>query len=197
MGDTELNSDFWSKRYQTKETGWDMGSVSTPLKEFFDKLKDKNISILIPGAGNSYEGEYLLQQGFTNVTILDYAPEAIENFKKRVSEHEKAKLICGDFFTHNGQYDLIVEQTFFCAIDPSLRKKYAEKMHELLKPRGKLAGLLFVVVPDSDGPPFGGSKEEYEKLFSPKFVIEKMEPCKNSIKPREGRELFFILSRKP
>jgi len=195
MSEVELNSDFWSKRYRDKETGWDIGHVSTPLKEYFDTLQDKNISILIPGAGNSYEGEYLLQKGFTNVTILDYAPEAIENFKKRVSEHAMAKLICGDFFAHIGQYDLIVEQTFFCALNPTLRTAYTNKMYELLKPKGKLIGLLFTDVPSPDGPPFGGSKEEYVKLFSRKFLIEKMEPCKNSIKPREGRELFFVLTK--
>ncbi len=190
----EINPDFWSKHYRDKETGWDIGHVSAPLKEYFDTLVDKNIAILIPGAGNSYEGEYLLQQGFTNITILDYAPEAVENFKERVAEHKKAKLICGDFFAHKGQYDLIIEQTFFCAINPTLRTAYTNKMVELLKPNGKLIGLLFTQVPDTDGPPFGGSKEEYEKLFSKRFTIEKMEPCKNSIKPREGRELFFILT---
>ena len=196
MGDTILNADFWSKRYQDKETGWDLGEVSAPLKEYFDTLKDKSISILIPGAGNSHEGEYLLHQGFTNVTVLDYAPEAIENFKKRVSEHSKAKLICGDFFAQTGQYDLIVEQTFFCALDPNLRAAYSEKMYELLKPSGKLIGLLFTEVPSPQGPPFGGSKDEYLKLFSPKFQIEQMEICKTSIAPRSGRELFFILSQK-
>ena len=172
-----------------------MGSVSTPLREYFDSLIDKNLRILIPGAGNSYEGEYLLQNGFTNVSILDYAPAAIENFKQRVSLHSKAKLFCQDFFLHEGEYDLIIEQTFFCALNPTLRKAYSEKMHQLLTTQGKLTGLLFIKVPESDGPPFGGSKMEYEKLFSPLFVIEKMEPCKNSIKPREGRELFFTMSK--
>lgn len=196
MAEKKLNADFWNQRYQNKDTGWDMGEISPPLKEYFDKLSDKNTCILIPGAGNSYEGEYLIKQGFTNVTILDYAPEAIENFKERVPENKKAKLICGDFFKHEGSYDLIIEQTFFCAIDPSLRTAYASKMPQLLKPNGKLVGLLFIQVPDSDGPPFGGSKSEYENLFSDKFVIEQMESCQNSIKPRAGRELFMILSKK-
>ncbi|HXB41335.1 MAG TPA: methyltransferase domain-containing protein [Bacteroidia bacterium] len=196
MTEPELNAAFWSERYRTNETGWDVGSVSAPLKEYFDTLRDKNISILIPGAGNCYEGEYLLEQGFTNITILDYAPEAIEGFKKRMKNHVKAKLICGDFFTHKGQYDLIIEQTFFCALNPVLRLDYAAKMHELLRPGGYLSGLLFTQVPNENGPPFGGTKEEYKKLFSPDFITEKMEPCLNSIKPRAGRELFFILKRK-
>jgi SAM-dependent methyltransferase len=191
-----LNSAFWSNRYQSQDTGWDLGSISTPLKEYVDTLTQKDISILIPGAGNCYEGEYLLEKGFTDVTILDYAAEALQGFSTRVAAHAKAKLICEDFFTHEGQYDLIVEQTFFCALDPSLRESYAKQMRRLLKPGGKLCGLLFTTVPNEQGPPFGGSLAEYEKLFDPLFQILKLEPCYNSIRPRAGRELFFSLTGK-
>lgn len=38
---------------------------------------------------------------------------------------------------------VLMEQTFFCAINPSLRKDYVAKMHELLAPNGKLVGVLF------------------------------------------------------
>ena len=192
----ELNPAFWNERYQKNETDWDMGSVSAPLKEYFDSLKDKKLRILIPGAGNSYEGEYLLQKGFTKVTMLDYAPEAIAGFKKRVPHYKKATLLCEDFFTHKGQYDLIIEQTFFCALSPELRPAYATKMCRLLKSAGKLAGLLFTTTPNENGPPFGGSREEYQTLFQEHFIIQKLEPCYNSVKPREGSELFFILKRK-
>lgn len=193
---SELNSAFWSNRYQNQETGWDLGSISTPLKEYFDSLAQKDLSILIPGAGNCYEGEYLLEKGFTHVTILDYAPEALEGFRNRVAQHAKAKLVCADFFSHRGQYDLIVEQTFFCALYPNLREAYAKQMQQLLKPGGKLCGLLFTTVPNEQGPPFGGSLAEYQKLFNPLFHILKLEPCRNSIKPRAGRELFFSLTGK-
>lgn len=196
MTEPKLDPDYWNSRYKESDAGWDLGAVSTPLKAFFDSLKDKDLSILIPGAGNSYEGEYLLQNGFTNVTILDYAPEAIEGFKKRVGDNKHVHLVCGDFFEHTGQYDLIVEQTFFCALNPGLRSAYSHKMEELLKPGGKLCGLLFTTVPNPQGPPFGGSEKEYRHLFSEKFTIEKLEPCYNSIPPRAGRELFFILRRK-
>jgi SAM-dependent methyltransferase len=196
MTENELNPEYWNERYKTNDAKWDLGSVSTPLKGYFDTLTNKNISILIPGAGNCYEGAYLLEKGFTNITVLDYAAEAIESFKKRIKDDPHVKLICGDFFAHQGQYDLIVEQTFFCALDPSLRKAYAQKMSELLAPKGKLVGLLFKTVPNPQGPPFGGSLAEYQELFSKKFRIEKLEQCYNSIKPRQGRELFFSLSGK-
>jgi thiopurine S-methyltransferase len=68
-------------------------------------------------------------------------------------------------------------------------------MPKLLKENGKLAGLLFNFPLTQEGPPFGGSKEEYLRLFEPNFNVKVMEPCHNSIKPREGRELFFILQK--
>jgi thiopurine S-methyltransferase len=73
---------------------------------------------------------------------------------------------------------------------------YVEKMHELLSKDGQLAGVLFDFPLTEKGPPFGGSQQEYEKLFSEKFEIKKLERCYNSIKPREGSELF-IWVRKP
>ena len=100
----------------------------------------------------------------------------------------------GDFFNHTGQYDLILEQTFFCALDPSLRTNYVQKMSELLKENGKLVGLLFgVQFPNN--PPFGGSREEYLSLFSDTFKINLLEPCYNSVKPRQDSELFFNFSK--
>ncbi|MDX1544111.1 MAG: SAM-dependent methyltransferase, partial [Christiangramia sp.] len=49
-----MNSEFWSTRYRDNRTGWDIGYISTPLKEYIDQLEDKELKILIPGAGNSY-----------------------------------------------------------------------------------------------------------------------------------------------
>ena len=45
-----LSEDFWDNRYKTKETGWDLGEVSAPLKANFDQLSNKELKILIPGA---------------------------------------------------------------------------------------------------------------------------------------------------
>lgn len=192
----DLTSDYWNNRYLNNEFGWDIGSVSTPLKIYFDQLKNKDISILIPGAGNAYETEYLINAGFNNVYTLDFAPEPLQNIKKRIPNLNDAYLICQDFFEHKGQYDLIVEQTFFCALNPNLRSAYVKHMHELLKPGGKLIGLLFNHPMNKDNPPFGGSIEEYVELFSPFFNIKTMEPCYNSIKPRETKEAFIILEKK-
>ena len=192
----QLDKTYWTNRYIAKDTRWDIGTVSTPLKEYFDKLTDKSISILIPGAGNGYEVEYLFNEGFTNVFLLDISEEPINAFKKRVQNFPSKNLIATDFFEHKSSYDLIIEQTFFCALDPSLRKQYIQKMAELLAPKGKLVGLLFNIPLNEDKPPFGGNKAEYKALFEPLFTIKQMEKAENSIKPRENNELFFVCEKK-
>lgn len=191
----KLNSDYWENRYKNKQTGWDAGKITTPIKDYIDQLTDKSIKILIPGCGNSYELEYLLQKGFQNTYVLDYTKIPLENLKKRILNCPEQQLILADFFEHDNQYDLILEQTFFCAIDPDLRNQYAQKTNSLLKPNGKIAGLLFQFPLTEAGPPFGGSKKEYYDLFSPFFTIKTLETAYNSIKPRQENELFFIFTK--
>ncbi|WP_408648414.1 class I SAM-dependent methyltransferase [Tenacibaculum retecalamus] len=101
-----------------------------------------------------------------------------------------------NFFDIDSTFDLIIEQTFFCAIDPILRVKYASKMNDLLSENGKLVGLLFDAKLNEDHPPFGGSKEEYSTYFKPYLNITKMESCYNSYHNRKGMELFVILQKK-
>lgn len=187
---------FWESKYQTGDTGWNIGAISTPIKTYIDQLSDKNLFILIPGAGNAYEPEYLFQQGFKNVFIMDIAQIPLLHFKNRVPEFPSNQLLEANFFSHTGHYDLIIEQTFFCAINPSQRHLYAQKMHELLKDEGKLVGLLFDFPLTNDGPPFGGSKDEYIQTFSPYFELKTLEKCYNSIKPRAEREFFIHFKKK-
>lgn len=186
-----LDNQYWNNRYLENEFSWDLGEISEPLKNYFDQLTDKNLKILIPGAGNAHEAEYLFNKDFKNIYVLDFAEEPIHLFKKRNPLFNVEHLVCENFFDHKGQYDLIIEQTFFCAINPELRKKYAEHMHQLLKPKGKLVGLLFNDVLNTDHPPFGGNKIEYLPYFENLFKFNTFEPAYNSIKPRANRELFI------
>ena len=192
----KLDPSFWENKYASKTTGWDIGYVSTPLKAYFQQLENKEISILIPGAGNGYEAEFLHKSGFTNVFMLDFAHQPLDNFSARVPSFPKQNLIKDDFFDHKGNYDLIIEQTFFCALNPTLRDMYVKKTHELLINDGKLVGLFFEFPLTDDGPPFGGSKEEYVTRFSNDFTIKVLEKAYNSINERAAKELFAIFEKR-
>ena len=193
---TELNKDYWDEKYAENKTGWNIGYISTPIKNYIDQLTDTSLKILIPGAGNSYEAEYLWNKGFRNLFILDISKQPLINFKKRVTDFPDTHLIHKDFFETEGTFDLIIEQTFFCALDPKLRRNYAIKMFDLLSNKGKLVGLLFDFELTVEGPPFGGDKEEYITYFKDLFKIKILERSYNSIKPRMNRELFFIFEKK-
>ena len=192
----KLSKDYWQARYDNSETGWDIGSVSTPLKEYIDKLTDTSIKILIPGCGNAYEAAYLYAKGFENTFLVDFAEAPLNSFRNKFPDFPKGQLICDDFFNLVGKFDLIVEQTFFCALDPILRNEYCRKMAELLTPNGQLVGLLFNQIFEKEGPPFGGTIEEYTNKLSQHLKIQSLEICNNSITPRAGKELFMICSGK-
>jgi SAM-dependent methyltransferase len=196
MKKNKLDKDYWEERYSNNEIGWNIGYPSIPLKEYTEQLKDKTLKILIPGAGNSFEAEYLWQLGFKNVFIADLAKQPLNNFKHRVPDFPNNQLLHIDFFELNDHFDLILEQTFFCALSPNLRKSYIEKMHQLLKPNGKLVGLLFDFELTESGPPFGGNNSMYTSLFEELFDFKVLEPSINSIKERQGKELFFIFEKK-
>lgn len=187
-----LDKKFWDERWKKKETRWDLKVVSPPLKIYFDEMTCKNKSILIPGCGNAYEAQYLLENGFKNITIIDISPTAVNLHLKKFKKYagQELSVICGDFFKHTGQYDFIIEQTFFCALEKSRRVEYAIKMKSLLSKEGKLAGLLFDKEFENS-PPFGGSKKEYQKLFSNYFDEISIKKCLSSISERLGTELFF------
>lgn len=190
-----LDANFWNERWKNQETGWDIGYPSPAITRFFKNVDDKNTRILIPGCGNAYEAEFLLNQGFKNITILDIAPKAVERLQDKFKNQSEIKIVCDDFFKHNGQYDIIIEQTFFCAILPSLRADYAKKTSELLAENGEIVGLLFNKEFPNQEPPFGGTKEEYISTFKMDFEIFYMEDCKYSIPERQGNELFFQLKK--
>lgn len=186
-----LDKTYWTSRYENQSVGWDIGYVSTPLKTYIDQLSDKEIRILIPGAGNSYEAEYLYGRGFHNVYVCDLSPIPLQRLRESITDIPESRLIEGDFFELEGQYDLILEQTFFCALNVDLRSNYIQKMHQLLVPKGQLVGVLFNRHFDLPGPPFGGSLAEYRFLFASLLDIDIMEPCYNSIPARSGSELFI------
>lgn len=201
MDKQKINPDkaFWESRYAEGNTGWDIGMVSPPLKGYIDQLGNRNTAILIPGCGNAYEAQYLLQKGFTDVSVIDIAADPLRRLEEKIPAASRAHLhtYCRNFFEHSGAYDLILEQTFFCALAPSLREEYARKMYSLLTDQGKIAGVLFGTHFDKAGPPFGGSADEYRGLFSHFFDIAVMEPCYNSHPKRAGNELFIILKKGP
>ena len=190
-----LDANYWDNRYRNNDDPWDLGEVSPPIKAYIDQLTDKSLRILIPGGGNSYEAEYLFNNGFKNVYVVDLSAIALNNIKSRVPNFPQEQLIQSNFFELQMTFDLIIEQTFFCALNPKLRSSYVEKINNLLSTKGKLVGLLFNSPLNDNHPPFGGNKGIYLDNFQKLFQIKIMDHCHNSIESRLGKELFFIIEK--
>ncbi|UYZ63373.1 TPMT family class I SAM-dependent methyltransferase [Hymenobacter weizhouensis] len=194
-----LDAAYWQQRYAAGHTGWDAGQITPPLLNYFVQLGLPDARrILIPGAGRAYEAEYLHRQDWPNIFVADVATAPLHDLRQRVPDFPAEHLLLEDFFqlAPTPPYDLLVEQTFFCALDPSLRPAYARQCAQLLRPGGTLVGLLFDTEFSQPGPPFGGSREEYRPYFEPYFEFVHFDTATNSIKPRQGRELFICLRRK-
>lgn len=193
---SNLSADYWENRYLEENTPWDTGAVTKPLKNYIDQLENKALKILIPGCGGGHEAVYLYEQGFKQVYVCDWSAAALAIIKNKIPQFPREQLICGDFFKLEDRFDLILEQTFFCAIEPSLRGAYAQKSAALLSEQGRLVGLLFGIEFPFKGPPFGGSQQEYKSYFESYFDIGIMETAYNSIPPRQGNELFIKMTKR-
>jgi thiopurine S-methyltransferase len=198
MKENSLDSSFWNLRYQNNQTGWDLGEISNPIKKWFDNQENKKINILIPGAGKGHEVKYGFENGFGNIFYMDLSSCAADLFKEICPLFPKDQILTGDFFSLKKPlfFDVIIEQTFFCAIHPVLRPNYVEKTNEILKENGKIIGLLFNREFDTNGPPFGGTEKEYRGLFNSKFNFKKFENSLLSSLPRKEYEFWIELIKK-
>lgn len=192
----EHDKAYWDNRYVQAQTQWNVGEATRPLKIYFDQLEDKSLKVLIPGCGNAYEAEYLHLLGFENIYVADISALPLQEFADRCPGFPTSHLLHVDFFDLSEKFDMIIEQTFFCALHPTLRDKYVKQCHHLLVPEGRLVGLLFDAELNKDQPPYGGSAEVYTDHFAPYFEFKTFERCYNSIDPRMNRELFINLIRK-
>ena len=130
-----LNENFWNNRYLDNDTGWDLGAISPAIKKWFDTKKNKDLQILIPGAGKGHEVKYGFDHGFNNIHYLDISSRAVTFFKDNCPNFPKEQILISDFFDLKKDlfFDVVIEQTFFCAISPVLRKSYVKKHMKFLK----------------------------------------------------------------
>jgi len=193
----DLHSEnYWDERYAQKNTPWDIGYANPGLLQGVRECFEPSSFILFPGSGTGYEAGELYREGFKNVFICDWSSTAVSNMHDHYPEFPPSRILVQDFFTMEGKFDGIVEQTFLCALPIAMRRNYVEHCANLLKPGGLFIGVLFDRIFPDPGPPFGGSIEEYRALFEPYFDIDLLTPWTDSIPPRAGTECFIRCSPK-
>jgi cyclopropane fatty-acyl-phospholipid synthase-like methyltransferase len=190
----------WQRHYDEGDLGWDLGQVAPPFIKLFESKTILPGKTLIPGCGRGHEVIYLAENGF-EVTAVDYSPGAVNHLKSTVQERNlKCEVLNMDFFgidsAHNGVYDLLIEQTFFCAISPEQRSSYVSTVARALKKGGMLAGLFYNTGEEEGGPPFNTTREDIKKYFSDSFEIRQLSKAEDSAEQRKNKEWLAILIKK-
>jgi 2-polyprenyl-3-methyl-5-hydroxy-6-metoxy-1,4-benzoquinol methylase len=199
---TDLSPSDWNERYQRGDTPWDLSGPTPEFQRLLDEgLLPPKGKVLVPGGGRGHDAILFAERGF-EVDLVDFAPDALRAALEEASRHKAAVYAyCQNFFDlpslgyHQNSYDIVLEYTFFCAIDPAQRARYVKTVASLLKPKGWLVGLFFPLTIDKPGPPFQVSEAEVRELFGREFELT-IEKPKKSVKPREGREFLGLFRKK-
>ena len=175
---------------------WEKGAASPGLADFLASHKAlPNGKVCVPGCGTGHDVRAWARAGF-EVFGFDIAPSAIELAVAATrQEGLKATFQLADFLSDPTpfQFDWLFEHTLFCAINPQQRPHYVQAVLRWLKPGAAYLAVNYLI-PDTDGPPFGTTRDELWSLFSPHFeLLEEWVP--RSYPNRVGLERMFWWKR--
>lgn len=153
------------------------------------------------------DSEYLANRfPDAEVIAIDISPTAIENCKSE-NKFENLKFIEFNFFNLDlGSFDLIFDQTFFCAIDPKNRTNWGQKMGAIVGLNGYLLTIIYPLPRDAlqdidliKGPPFEVNFLAYENVLKQEFKCVarwggEILPISNE--KRRGKEELALWQRK-
>lgn len=172
--------EFWSSRYVTGRTPWDLHRVPEALHAFLQRSESRG-TVLIPGCGSGYEVRAFHDAGY-DVTAIDFSLAAVERARALLGPLGE-KVLAGDFFRHQfpaSGFDLVYERTFLCALSPGRWSDYAVRMADLLGVGGRVVGVFVYGVSD-DGPPFPMPDGREQELFAKHFELTRSEALPPSL----------------
>ncbi len=123
----------WETVYNTKnpdEVSWTQEVPQISLDFIHSLQLDKSARIIDVGGGDSKLVDYLLNEGFENVTVLDISGKALERAKKRLGDKaHKVKWVESDILKFNPQetYDVWHDRAAFHFLtEPEQIQTYVE-----------------------------------------------------------------------
>lgn len=189
----------WQDHYEKNDLGWDLGRASPPLARWIEENSIAPCRVIVPGCGRGHEVLHLAEKGF-EVTAVDFTAGAVDHVSRALAERGlRGTPMQRNFFDlesqYDGAFDLMLEQTFFCAISPRERPAYVNTACRILKPGACLLG-LFYQTNESGGPPFNTTRDDILHHFSPRFEIEHLEKTPHSVDRRKDREWLGYFRKK-
>ena len=121
----------WETVYNTKnpdEVSWTQEVPQISLDFIHSLQMDKSARIIDVGGGDSKLVDYLLNEGFENVTVLDISGKALERAKKRLGDKaHKVKWVESDILKFNPQETYDVDRAAFHFLtEPEQIQTYVE-----------------------------------------------------------------------
>lgn len=191
-------ANFWSDIYRTEEPGWDLNEPAPFLKDVLPQLKLNRQRVLVLGCGKGHDAAFLAQQGHI-VTAIDFSSEAINGAHEKYGHISGLEFLQADVFqlpqNQFGPFDLIVEHTCFCAVDPQLRNDLVQVWKKQLVEGGHFLG-AFYVMSKRVGPPYGGSEWEIRERLKSHFDFRFWTRWRHSLPRRLGKELVVYAQKK-
>ena len=143
----------WNTVYKTKqpnEVSWTQEIPKTSLEFIHEFNLPKTAKIVDVGGGDSKLVDYLLSEGFENITVLDISSEALEKSKKRLGDKaQKVKWVVSDVtdFNPESKFDVWHDRaTFHFLTTPKQIKKYIATASK------SVTGFLTIGTFSEDGP---------------------------------------------
>ena len=144
---------YWDAVYKAKDpnqVSWTQEFPKTSLDFIHSFNLSRNAKIIDIGGGDSKLVDYLLSEGFENITVLDISSEALEKAKKRLSNKaNKVNWVVSDIikFKPTITYDLWHDRATFHFLTTSTQvKKY------LNTARNYVSGYLTIGTFSTNGP---------------------------------------------
>lgn len=113
------NKNHWENVYDTKtpdQVSWTQEKPATSLDLIHSSGLGKQAKIIDIGGGDSNLVDFLLEEGYENITVLDISAKALERAKKRLGDSaQKVKWIATDItaFEPTETYDIWHDRAAF------------------------------------------------------------------------------------
>jgi SAM-dependent methyltransferase len=187
-------AEFWDLRYSAGFAPWDAGRVPAQLRAFVD-ASPAALRVFVPGCGSAWDVRYLAERGW-DVLGLDFSAEAVAAARATLGPYAD-RVREGDVFAPiaEGAFDVVYERAFLCALPRRLWPAWGERMAELVRPGGRLAGFFFFESGER-GPPFPLHGEaELARLLAPAFTRLEDAAVPDSIPVFAGKERWQVWKR--
>jgi SAM-dependent methyltransferase len=190
----------WESHYQANDTPWDKGEPSPALLEALEFIPVSG-RVLVPGSGLGHDVRALASRA-DEVVGLDLSPSAVAA-ARALPVFGQERYEAGDLFAlpeaFREAFDWVFEHTCFCAIPRERRPDYVTAVADALRPGGRFLGVFYVDPGQEhswDGPPFETTLIELDRLFEPRFELEREWLPQRTYPNRAGREWMRVWRRR-